>query len=136
MLSLWMLCVFIKLQQFYPIYSDIQPDSNPIVALMRLLTVSFLDRNSLSLSHPFLRFEMANIQAEVDSRWKAIASSAIFHENTKEEEKKCERQTNAQRININLSFSWKIQIKITIQQSQCEHEAMALILNSRDRSDQ
>lgn len=30
---------------------------------------------------------MANIQAEVDSRWKAIASPAIFHENTKEEEK-------------------------------------------------
>lgn len=132
MLSLWMLCVFIKLQQFYPIYSDIQPDSNPIVALMRLLTVSFLDRNSLA--HPFLCFEMANIQADVDSRWNCFFG--YFPWEYERRRKKCERQTNAQRININLSFSWKIQIKITIQQSYCEHEAMVLILNSRDRSDQ
>lgn len=40
----WMLYVFIKLQQFHPICSNTQPDSNPIVALMRLLTVSFSHR--------------------------------------------------------------------------------------------
>lgn len=44
----WMLYVFIKLQQFHPICCDTQPYSNPIVALMRLLTVSFF---SYSLNH-------------------------------------------------------------------------------------
>lgn len=47
----WMLYVFIKLQQFHPICCDTQPYTNPIVALMKLLTVSFSHRISCKVTN-------------------------------------------------------------------------------------
>lgn len=102
-----MLYVFIKLEQFHPICSD----SNPIVTLITILTVSFSHKIS-SRKVTFLK--------ETERETNLILSFAFsfhpllyFHgKRSSRRGNRCQRQINAQRINNDLSLWWKTNLKL------------------------